>query len=262
MDDKKESICHAALILEGKLSIGSHIADQRLRRLLEHDKTLENLYRTYHQQLEMFPNKTITMLEKKVENIEFKTITINSPEYPDWLKKLNTTPVLYAQGNLELLNNKTIAVVGTRHPEPEDIFAGIKAVQQLSEYTIVSGLAMGCDTIGHTNAQTTIAVIGTPLDKHYPPVNHDLQNRIAKEHLLITPFPIGITTYPGHFAYRNQLTVSLSKEGILVIRADDQSGTKHAIKHALKQGKKVYALPNNYGKGYKWTRKAEKYDLH
>ncbi|MCX6709076.1 MAG: DNA-processing protein DprA [Candidatus Woesearchaeota archaeon] len=64
-----------------------------------------------------------------------------------------------------------------------------------------------------------------------------------------------MTTYQSHFAYRNRLTVSLSKEGIVVVQADDESGTQHAIRHAHKQNKKIYALPNNFGKEYKWVEK-------
>ncbi len=255
--DKEESLYHTLLVLEGT-SIASKKADDRIRTLLEQHGTLKN---AHNQQLSLFEPDIGWLAEKLEKAPDFRTITVNNPEYPDWLKELNATPVIYARGNLELLKTQTIAVIGTRHPTQEALEEGREKCRKLlnENYTIVSGLASGCDTLGHKQAiehdSRTIAVIGTPLDKHYPPENRQLQEQIAKEHLLITPFPIGITTRQSHFAYRNHLTVSLSKEGIVVIQADDKSGTQHAIRHASRQGKTIYALPNNFDKGYKWVEK-------
>ncbi|MCX6709077.1 MAG: DNA-processing protein DprA [Candidatus Woesearchaeota archaeon] len=109
--DQEESLYHVLLIED--ISTASGKADDRLRKLLEQHGTLKNAYKPG-----LFKPET-KRLEKRLERTDFKTITINSPEYPDWLKKLHATPVFYAQGDLELLKTKTIAVIGTRHPTQE-----------------------------------------------------------------------------------------------------------------------------------------------
>ncbi|WP_249114146.1 DNA-processing protein DprA, partial [Vibrio parahaemolyticus] len=114
---------------------------------------------------------------------------------------------------------------------------------------IVSGLAAGSDTLGHQAALKysgrTIAVIGTPLDQYFPKENRELQDEIAKNHLLVSEYPIGIRSFGSFFANRNRTTVGLSSEGVVVARAGDRSGTQYAIRHCVEQGKQLYALENN-----------------
>ena len=169
--------------------------------------------------------------------------------------------MLYCSGNIELVNAKTIAVVGTRQLEDDiDIVEGKKVLQRLLDkgYVIVSGLAKGCDTLAHSyvieHGGKTIAVLGTPLNKYYPKENKHLQEIIASQHLVVTQYPIGIKTFPSHFAHRNKTTVGLSTEGVVVIRAGDKSGTQHAIKECIYTKKPLYVLMNNLNKGYGWVK--------
>jgi DNA processing protein len=116
----------------------------------------------------------------------------NTFDYPSKLKDAQEpVEVLYYSGNLDLLNCRSVAIVGTRNPSPE----GLKRTEKLTNFlvkdgfTIVSGLAQGIDTKAHTTAINakgkTIAVIGTPLNNFYPKENENLQKYIAKQFLLV-----------------------------------------------------------------------------
>ncbi|MBS3124316.1 DNA-processing protein DprA [Candidatus Woesearchaeota archaeon] len=257
----KESFYHALLIQQHKISIGSDKAERDLRLILSRHDNLESYYQSLNlpsiKELSQPFRKLIRTYERLEMNLGLLSIT--SKSYPLELKDVDiATPLLYYRGNQELLNSKVMAVIGTRRLEdPQDISDGKKIVERLvnANYTILSGLALGCDTLAHKTAidfnGKTIAVLGTPLDKIYPPENADYQDFMGREHLLVSQYPIGITTYPSHFAHRDKTQVHLS-EGVVVIRADDKSGAQHAIKEAAKRNKPIYALKNNYGKGYSW----------
>ncbi|TOG45021.1 DNA processing protein DprA, partial [Vibrio parahaemolyticus] len=172
---------------------------------------------------------------------------------------------LYCRGDLSLLNaDKTISFVGTRElHNPEHVRHGEVVIGRLLNagyQAIVSGLAAGSDTLGHQAALKysgrTIAVIGTPLDQYFPKENRELQDEIAKNHLLVSEYPIGIRSFGSFFANRNRTTVGLSSEGVVVARAGDRSGTQYAIRHCVEQGKQLYALENNiYEPEYQWVKK-------
>ncbi|EKB1970463.1 DNA-binding protein [Vibrio parahaemolyticus] len=264
---QKLAWCHAALILTKKVSVGSVTANNKLRDMLLNIGSFEDIY---NQHFGMFP------IEEKIENqldrayskidFDFKVITINDPEYPEKLRSVEgATPVLYCRGDLSLLNaDKTISFVGTRElHNPEHVRHGDAVIGRLLNagyQAIVSGLAAGSDTLGHRSALKhsgrTIAVLGTPLDQYFPKENRELQDEIAKNHLLVSEYPIGIRSFGSFFANRNRTTVGLSSEGVVVARAGDRSGTQYAIRHCVEQGKQLYALENNiYEPEYQWVQK-------
>jgi DNA processing protein len=118
--------------------------------------------------------------------------------------------------------------------------------------------------LGHTSAielnEKTIAVLGTPLTSSYPKENKELQEEIAKNHLLVSEYPIGIRSFGSYFASRNRTTVGLSTDGVVVARAGDKSGTQYAIRFSIDQGKPVYVLENNiHEKNYEWVSKYKKH---
>ncbi|TOL81485.1 DNA processing protein DprA [Vibrio parahaemolyticus] len=255
------------MILTKKVSVGSVTANNKLRDMLLNIGSFEDIY---NQHFGMFP------IEEKIENqldsvyskidFDFKVITINDPEYPEKLRSVEgATPVLYCRGDLSLLNaDKTISFVGTRElHNPEHVRHGEVVIGRLLNagyQAIVSGLAAGSDTLGHQAALKysgrTIAVIGTPLDQYFPKENRELQDEIAKNHLLVSEYPIGIRSFGSFFANRNRTTVGLSSEGVVVARAGDRSGTQYAIRHCVEQGKQLYALENNiYEPEYQWVKK-------
>jgi DNA processing protein len=141
-------------------------------------------------------------------------------------------PYLYLAGDQTLLQLPGVAVVGSRKVTP----AGQKRAQQLARalvargVVVVSGLAEGIDIAAHTAAVEhggrTIAVIGTPLDKAYPAKHGGMQERIYREHLLVSPFRHGERTFPSHFPERNKVMARLTRATV-IIEASDTSGTLH-----------------------------------
>ncbi|HDI3253754.1 DNA-processing protein DprA [Vibrio cholerae] len=265
--DQKLAWCHAALILTKKVSVGSVTANNMLRDMLLNIGSFEDIY---NQNFGMFPieERVENQLDRAYEKIDFdfKVITINDPEYPEKLRSVEgATPVLYCRGDLSLLNaDKTISFVGTRElHNPEHVRHGDEVIARLLNAgykAIVSGLATGSDTLGHQAALKysgrTIAVLGTPLDQYFPKENRELQDEIAKNHLLVSEYPIGIRSFGSFFANRNRTTVGLASEGVVVARAGDRSGTQYAIRHCVEQGKQLYVLENNiYEPDYKWVQR-------
>ncbi len=267
--DKNENFYHAALIFLRKLSIGSQKSNIKLKELLNRYGSFENIYKknVWFKKSEQL--NSLESIIKRLEkvNFSFKTITTCDNKFPEQLNKISgATPILYTRGDITLAYTKTIAVVGTRKPlSKEEIREAKKVIYRILEkdYTIVSGLAEGCDMLAHVcainNKKPTIAVIGTPLDIYYPAKHRSVQKRIAKDYLLVSQYPIGIKTFPSYFAHRNITTVGLATEGVVVIKSDDKSGTLHAIKHCIKQNKPLYILRENLKHDYEWVKKYKDY---
>lgn len=237
-----------------KLKAGTRTGDKILRSLLVEYNSLESIFLKYENDIirdEEFEHR----LQKRISKFKqpFSLTYINDSDFP--LKEFDKAPgVLYYSGDLSILEENVMGVVGTRRSDliseqtrnnTQTLFKRLA----LRKYNILSGLAEECDTRAHElaieNNLKTIAVIGTPLDKYYPKENKELQKKIADEHLLITQFPIGIKTWPSHFAHRDYVQASLSDSGLIVIHAPNDSGTKHAVKTTLEQNKRVFYLPGN-----------------
>lgn len=175
-------------------------------------------------------------------------------EYPVRLREA-THPVelLYYQGSWDLIHTRSVAVVGTREPSDDGRSRARKMVKALVDdgFTIASGLARGIDTVAHLTAiesgGRTIAVLGTPLDEHYPAENAELQALIAREHLVVTQVPV--ERYAAQnprsnrffFPERNK-TMSALTEATIIIEAGETSGTLVQAREALKQGRKLFIL--------------------
>lgn len=256
---------HAALVLSKKLAIGSAQANDELRKLLEEYGSIENIYHYFFSMVPVDPDveKEVNKAFSRID-FKFKVITCNDDDYPNSMNKVKgTPPILYCQGDTSIFKlEKSIAFVGTRElTDSAHIQSARDAIKRISLAgydVIVSGLATGSDTLGHKSAieygMKTIAVLGTPLNMYYPKENKQLQLDIARDHLVVTEYPIGIRSFGAFFANRNLTTVTLSNMGIIVARAGDKSGTQHAIKHCVNQNKPVYILENNiYESDYKWV---------
>jgi len=175
-------------------------------------------------------------------------------EYPVRLREA-THPVelLYYQGSWDLIHTRSVAVVGTREPSDDGRARARKMVKALVEdgFTIASGLARGIDTVAHRTAieagGRTIAVLGTPLDEHYPAENAELQALIAREHLVVTQVPVERYAVQNprsnrfFFPERNK-TMSALTEATIIIEAGETSGTLVQAREALKQGRKLFIL--------------------
>lgn len=166
------------------------------------------------------------------------------------IERKNSPDSFFYEGNYSLLESaRRVSVVGSR--KVSDL--GKKRTEKITKFlvesgiTVVSGLAVGVDTIAHSTAinlrGNTIAVIGTPLNKYFPVENKPLQNLIAKEHLLISQFPDGYPTTPKNFPIRNRL-MALISDATIIIEASEKSGTKHQGWEALRLGRTVFLMEN------------------
>lgn len=163
---------------------------------------------------------------------------------------------LFYQGDITLLGKPSIAVIGTREADSLELARARKVAKELvkESVVIVSGLARGIDTAALTSAiehgGKVIAVIGTPLDKFYPYENKKLQQLIAKEHLLISQFPVGSEVSPRNFPMRNRVMANISDASV-VVATKDGGGTLTQADYRLKTNKKVFVMastaldPNN-----------------
>lgn len=175
--------------------------------------------------------------------------------------------ILYYTGNLDYLSTRAVSVVGTRNPTD----AGLKRTNRLvkllvaDDFTIMSGLARGIDTAAHKMAIScegrTIAVIGTPLDQVYPKENKDLQDYIARHHLLVSQVPFfryrqqGIIGNRLFFPERNK-TMSALSEATIIVEAGETSGTLVQARAALQQGRKLFILDSCFeNKSITWPAK-------
>jgi len=154
---------------------------------------------------------------------------------------------LFYKGDLSLLDKPKIAIVGTRRPTQYSKEITAKLSQILSKnYVIVSGGAMGVDAIAHKNAKSTIMVSPAGLDIIYPKINKSLIENIAKNHLILSEYEKGYKPRPYSFVKRNRIVVGIS-EFVIIIEADENSGSMRSAEIALKQNKKIYTIPHRIG---------------
>ncbi len=182
--------------------------------------------------------------------------------------------VLYHLGTWNLLETKTIAVVGTRKPSAEALTETEALVREIvaEDWTIVSGLAEGIDTQAHTTALATggrtVAVIGTPISEAYPRANAALQRRIAEQFLVVSQVPI-LRFYQqmwmqnrSFFPERN-ITMSALTAGTIIMEASDTSGTLIQARAALQQGRKLFIMDRCFHEpGLKWPHEYVKQGAH
>jgi DNA processing protein len=178
-------------------------------------------------------------------------ITWNDPAYPANLRDIPAPPTwLYVRGDPAWLSRPMLAIVGSRNATPQGIRDAHAFAQALSEagLTIVSGLALGIDAAAHEGGlaglASSVAVVGTGLDRVYPARNKALAHRLAAEGAIVSEFPIGTLPKSGHFPRRNRIISGLSL-GVLVVEAALESGSLITARLASEQGRDVFALPGS-----------------
>lgn len=180
------------------------------------------------------------------------TIKQNSPDYPALLAEIAQPPeTLYIRGSLKPLKAPCLAVVGTRTPSAygKQVTPSLAASLARAGITIVSGLAIGIDTLAHEAALETggktVAVLGSGVDEMsvYPPENRTLARRIVESGgAVISEFPEGTEPKPFHFPQRNRIIAGMS-QGVLVIEAREKSGALITANFALEENRDVFAVP-------------------
>lgn len=191
-------------------------------------------------------------------------------DYPQKLRDARyPVEVLYYQGAWEFVETRGVAIVGSREASPEGVQRAAQIASALvkRDFTVVSGLAKGIDTAAHLAAiqsgGRTIGVIGTPLGNYYPKENRDLQNLIARDHLLISQIPVlryakqAVPQNRFFFPERNK-TMSALTEGTVIVEAGETSGTLTQARAALEQGRKLFILESCFqNKAINWPAKYE-----
>ncbi|MBK5104845.1 MAG: DNA-processing protein DprA [Burkholderiales bacterium] len=178
-------------------------------------------------------------------------LTLADDTYPRPLLETPDPPaLLYLRGRRELLALPGLAVVGSRNATPQGISNAEQFARAFSSagLTIVSGLALGIDAAAHRGgldaAGSTIAVLGTGADILYPQRNRALGERIAREGLIVSEFPLGTPPHGSNFPRRNRVISGLAR-GCLVVEAALASGSLITARLAAEQGREVFAMPGS-----------------
>jgi len=166
----------------------------------------------------------------------------------DFMKKYPKE--LFFRGDTELLKRKKISIVGSRKPNQyaRQMTHQLSTKLAQANVCIVSGGALGVDIIAHKAAgvNNTIMVAGTGLDKCYPAINKSVIYEIEKHGLVLSQFQAGTPSQRYNFPLRNELLVALG-DVLVVIYADENSGTMRSVEYAQKMGKEIYVLPHRIG---------------
>lgn len=188
-------------------------------------------------------------LLQKIQDVGGIFLTPDDQDWPVGLNDLATPPIgIVVRGNRDILNQKSIAIVGTRNPTPygariaSDFAAGFVD----REWAIVSGGAYGIDTQAHKGALIaegiTIAVLASGVDINYPAGNERLFCEIAETGALLSEVMPGTPAYPSRFLTRNRIIAALSVS-TLVVEAAFRSGSLRTARDAAELMRPVMAIP-------------------
>lgn len=196
-----------------------------------------------------YPEKAAMAEMEQLEKLGGQLILKCDPRYPAHLAACeDAPPVLSVRGNVSLLAQQGLAIVGARNAS----LTGRKLAERFAaeigseNYPIVSGLARGIDTAAHKASlqHGTVAVIAGGIDVVYPAENKDLFEEIITHGLIVAESPIGTQPQARHFPKRNRIIAGLSY-GVLVIEAAQKSGSLITANMALDYGREVYAVPGS-----------------
>jgi len=181
----------------------------------------------------------------------FHVAPLSSDSYPPLLKEIADPPLaLYVRGDVKVLGEYAVAMVGTRRPTAYGSSVAHRLAADLVQrrLTIVSGLARGIDSASHRGALEgkgrTVAVLGSGLDVLYPRENKTLADRIAESGAVISEFPLGTSPVPENFPIRNRIISGLAL-GVVIVEAAEYSGSLITARLALEQNREVFAVPGN-----------------
>jgi DNA processing protein len=237
----------------------------RLRKLLDIFGNIETAWHASPESLRGIglPTKVIENLQLARANVSLDTVwdqiqaegiqvlTWENDDYPTRLSDIdNPPPVLYLRGNYSLVDEWAVAVVGTRRITAYGRQVTERIVTKLAQagVTVVSGLARGIDGVAHKTALEfsgrTIAVLGSGVDRIYPPEHRKLAAKIVGNGSLISAYAPGTPPEASHFPPRNRIIAGLSLATI-VVEADKRSGALITANYALEQGREVFAVPGS-----------------
>ncbi len=203
----------------------------------------------------IFERATINPEEElyKVIANNLKIITLSDDSYPALLREIhNPPPILYCKGTVQdPKDTQGIAIVGTRKNTTYGARVTESITRELTENecTIVSGLALGIDSIAHRACLRakgrTIAVLACGLETVYPSSHERLAREIIENNgLLCSEFPIGTKSFKSNFPQRNRIISGMTR-GTLIVEATKKSGSLITANCALEQNREVFAVPGS-----------------
>ena len=186
-----------------------------------------------------------------VERLGIELIDWAAPDYPAALQAIHgPPPLLYLRGRREALTTRQVAIVGSRNATREGLDNATRFAAELARlgFAVTSGLALGIDAAAHRGAVeaggTTIAVLATGVDEIYPRQHSHLAAALCEQGALVSEMPPGTPPRAPHFPRRNRIITGLSC-GVLVVEASLRSGSLISARHALEQGRDVFAVPGS-----------------
>jgi len=242
------------------------IGSWRLRKLMARFQTAMNVLRASMRELSQVDgidhilaghikqNSDTAFADQQLARLSAQNcrlLTFWDAEYPPLLKTINDPPILlFVKGNVEVLAQKQLAVVGTRNPSVYGRLMAEKFSRELtaSGMVVVSGLARGVDTYAHRaalgNGGSTIAVLASGVDVIYPEENLKLAQEMLTQGALVSEYPLATKPEASYFPRRNRIIAGLSL-GTLVVEAGNNSGALITADNALESNREVFALPGN-----------------
>jgi DNA processing protein len=186
-----------------------------------------------------------------IEKLNIRAITWDDDEYPPLLREVSEAPpVLFVRGQLTNADNLALAIVGTRNATTygREVTEFLVANLVKQGITIVSGLARGIDGVAHqtalANGGRTVAVLGSGVDVIYPPEHRKLAAQIIEQGAIISDYAPGTEPEAMNFPPRNRIISGMSL-GVIVVEADEKSGSLITTQFALEQGRDVFSVPGN-----------------
>lgn len=242
-----------------------NISNYQKRKLIDRYKTAENVYNNFEDII-----KESEVISKKLKNFQkddlyyeisnlkdtlsrknIGYITYANPLYKEKLSGIIAAPYfLFYMGNIEVINKKSIGVVGARKCSNYGLTVTKLLTKELitNNITLISGGARGIDSIAHKTALEndgyTISVLGCGIDIAYPAENRKLFSKIAEKGVVISEFLLGTQPLRENFPRRNRIISGLS-DGVIVVEASEKSGSLITARYAHDQGKKVIGIPGS-----------------
>ena len=232
------------LILKALPRVGNSKINNEYKSILTKDYSLEEFYDVLKRKafspsdINAAATSMKEIMDLLEENPSYKAITIYDSQYPEALKELGNSapPYIFALGNLEALDRVSLGIIGTRHPDKHVIDHAPALVKHCIEKispAIVSGLAIGCDTIGHKaaleNNAPTIALLPCGFNKIKPKAKMELADEIVENGgLLISEYPPNTEETRFTPVQRDALIAALSNK-IITLQCGEKSGTMHTL---------------------------------
>jgi len=195
------------------------------------------------------PASVIDAEIKAAKVVKARLLCLGDVHYPPLLAQLkDAPPLLWFLGDSKILRSPIIALVGARNASSLGTRMARALAHDLGEmgYVVVSGLARGVDTAAHLAAldRGTIAVMAGGVDVIYPTSNTELAQNVARQGLLLSEQPMGLTPQARHFPRRNRIISGLAS-AVVVVEAAGKSGSLITARDALDQGREVLAVPGH-----------------